>query len=564
MIRIDDKALCCGCGACAQACPAGCIAMERDGEGFLYPAVDAKKCVNCGRCEAVCPILNADKGAFKRGDAYEDPFAAGGWNRDAAVRQASSSGGAFGLFADWILARGGVVFGAALKGLSPQHVAVYDAESLGQLRGSKYVQSAIGDSYRQVRQLLKEGRPVLFTGTPCQTAGLAAYIGKRDENLYLVDFICHGVPSPMVFSQYLESLERQRHSRIVAFSFREKDKGWHPSGLQLGTRVRFADGAEIRNYPALKDSYMNGFLEDIYLRPCCYECRFKTIPKHTADITIADFWGVDKALPEMNDGKGTSLVLVHNDHGMALFDSVKANFHHQECDWHKALRKNPTLLRSAKRTPAREQFFDDLKADGYDKTARKYMGTAKTVVKKASRMAGQIIENVILRVLTVLASLLHINLTDKMKAQALQFIKFCMVGVTNVIVSYTVNVITLFLLGRLVPGLRYDYVIANVAAFVVSVYWSFFWNSRKVFHLNTRDKSLRRKALFKSYLCYGFSGIVVNNILSAIWIEGLGVSKFVAPLLNLFVTIPLNFYTNKKFAFSGGDKGRSTGDTDNA
>lgn len=388
MIRIDDKTLCCGCGACATACPAGCIDMRRDEEGFLYPAVDAARCVGCGRCEQVCPIRRADEGRIVDTSARPEPFAAGGWHRDAAVRQASSSGGAFTLLADGILRQGGVVFGAAMDGHRVRHIAARDRSGLDPMRGSKYVQSEIGDAYRQAREALDAGKPVLFSGTPCQTAGLLSCLGGKREGLYLVDFICHGVPSPKVFEAYLDSVERHRGAKVVAFSFREKDKGWHPSGLQLGTRATLSDGSQIRRYPALRDSYMNGFLEDIYLRPSCYHCRFKAIPKWSADITIADFWGVDKALPEMNDGRGTSLILIHNDHGQALFDSVRGDFDHREVDWRRATVKNPTLIRSAKETPLRARFFSDFGAKGYDGVAGKYMSTPGTVVRKLSKIVA--------------------------------------------------------------------------------------------------------------------------------------------------------------------------------
>lgn len=556
MIKIVDKALCCGCGACAQACPTGCVAMRQDSEGFLYPSVDAERCIACGRCEAVCPILNADRRTPLTKAGREAPAALGGWIRDGAVREASSSGGAFTLFANEILRRGGVVFGAVLEGRAVRHAAARCERELSGMRGSKYVQSAIGDTYRQVKAALAEGRPVLFTGTPCQTAGLTAYLGKRDENLYLVDFICHGVPSPKVFSAYLDSIEHSEGSRITAFSFREKDKGWHASGMQMGTRVKLENGREIRRYPAVRDSYMNGFLEDIYLRPSCYECRFKTIPKWGADITIADFWGINGVLPELNDGRGTSLVLIHGEHGMGLFDAVRNAFNFRECDWRMATVKNPTLLHSAKRQEQRERFFEDFEAHGYDYAARRYMSTGKTAVRKISRMLGHKLESTLDGAVAAAARVLHIRLTDDMRARVLQFFKFCMVGVTNVAVSYLVNIATLFLLGALWPGLKYDYMIANTTAFLVAVYWSFFWNSRKVFHFSTRDKALRRKALLKSYMCYGFSGIIVNNVLSTIWINVLGISKLVAPLLNLLVTIPLNYFTNKKWAFAEGKKGK--------
>jgi len=554
MIAIVDKARCCGCGACAQACPVHCIDMRQDGEGFLYPAADAARCMACGKCERVCPILRADGASPDSGTVFEQPLAIGGRNRDEAVRQASSSGGAFSLFADRILAMGGVVYGAAMRDGHVVHVCAGNAEELAALRGSKYVQSAIGDAYSEIEGHLKAGRPVLFTGTPCQTAGLASFLGRPWDNLYLVDFICHGTPSPKVFAQYLASLEAREGSKVVSFSFREKDRGWHESGLQMGTRVKFGNGSEIRRYPALRDSYMNGFLEDIYLRPSCYQCRFKVIPKHTADITIADFWGINRVLPQLNDGRGTSLLLIHNARGKALFDAVSDAFEYRECDWKAATAKNPTLVRSASVPPQREAFFEELEARGYDHVARKYLSTPRTVVSKGSRIIGGKLEKLIQFGVGVTMKVLPVEKTQATRDRLTQFFKFCMVGVSNVAFSYTVNVITLLLINLVKPGLKYDYIIANVVAFLLSVYWSFFWNSRKVFHLKTRSKAQRRKALLRSYLCYGFTGILLNNLLSTLWIEGLGISKFISPLLNLVFTIPLNYLTNKKWAFAVKDE----------
>ncbi len=555
MIAIDDKGRCCGCGACAQACPTHCIAMAADREGFAYPVADAARCIGCGKCERVCPIIRADGPSADSPEAFEQPLAVGGRHRDEAVRQASSSGGAFSLLADRIFAMGGVVYGAAMRDGRVAHVCATNGAELAALRGSKYVQSAIGDAYSEIEAHLKAGRPVLFTGAPCQTAGLAAFLGKPWDNLYLVDFICHGTPSPKVFAQYLASIEAREGSKVVSFSFREKDRGWHESGLQMGTRVKLANGKEIRRYPALRDSYMNGFLEDIYLRPACYECRFKVIPKHTADITIADFWGVNRVLPQLNDGRGTSLLLIHNARGKALFDAVSDAFEYEACDWRAATVKNPTLVRAASVPPQRAAFFEDLEARGYDHAARKYLSTPRTVASKASKIIGGKLEKLIQFGVGTAMKVLPVKKTQENRDRLTQFVKFCMVGVSNVAFSYTVNVLTLLLVNLVAPGLKYDYIVANTVAFLLSVYWSFFWNSRKVFHLKARSKAQRRKALLRSYLCYGFTGILLNNLLSTLWIEGLGISKFLAPLLNLVFTIPINYLTNKKWAFAVKDEG---------
>ena len=405
MIKITKKEMCCACSACAKICPVGCISMKEDEEGFLYPSVDEARCVHCGKCESVCPILRVDRADIMTEGLKAEPEALGGWHRDEKVREASSSGGAFTLLADLILEKGGVVFGAALVDLTVRHIAVTDREGLEALRGSKYVQSEVGDSYSQVKEYLEQGREVLFSGTPCQTAGLRTFLGKEYENLYLVDFICHGVPSPKVFREYIKSVEKKENAEVVDFRFRMKDKGWHPSGLQLGTNTTLSNGKEIRKYPAMKDSYMNAFLENLDLRPSCYECRFKQVPKWGADITIADFWGVTKAVPELNDKKGTSLVLLNTEKGSRLFDAGKTEFHFRETDWQTATKKNPTLVRPAKRPSLRDRFFPELEQLGYDKVAKKHLSFGTTFVRKSfGIVSGKLRQKKLMRCVKVLAA----------------------------------------------------------------------------------------------------------------------------------------------------------------
>ena len=386
MIKItqDNKTECCGCGACMQICPKKCITMKKDREGFAYPAVDRDACIDCGRCEKVCPVIQKDI-QYKKSD--EEPMALGGWHKDDAVREDSSSGGAFSLFALDVLRSGGMVFGAVMgDDLRVCHIGIDKEEELTRLRGSKYVQSDIKNVYIEVRDHLKTGRPVLFSGTPCQAAGLSSFLGKKYDNLYIIDFICHGVPSPGVFRKYLKYLEKKTGDEICSYRFRLKDKGWHPSGLQLGTAIRTKKGLYIRNYPALRDGYMNGFLDDVYLRPSCYDCRFKCIPKYYADITIADFWGVKNVDPELYDGKGTSLLLIHSEQGRKLFERTKQDFYYKPCDYHKSIRRNQTLIRSVDPNPHREQFFKDLKEKPFEKIVSKYMSPAVWVFHKSMKI----------------------------------------------------------------------------------------------------------------------------------------------------------------------------------
>lgn len=259
MIQIwNEKKNCCGCSACHQVCPRNCIIMVEDEEGFKYPEINEEKCVDCGLCESVCPIIQ--KPSMYVDNSENMPKAIGGWHIDNEIRYDSSSGGAFTLFAEYIIKHGGIVFGCALNDkLKAVHLGIENIDELYKLRGSKYVQSDISDAFVEIRQHLRNGRLVLFTGTPCQAAGLNSFLNKRYDNLFICDFICHGVPSPKVFNSYISSLEEKYQDRMVGFRFRNKDKGWNPSGLQLGTEVKFKSGTTKRYSPAYRDAFMNGF-----------------------------------------------------------------------------------------------------------------------------------------------------------------------------------------------------------------------------------------------------------------------------------------------------------------
>ena len=398
MIEIlpDHKTSCCGCRACAQACPVSCITMVEDDEGFLYPSVDKDACIGCGRCERVCPVIH-DRTVDVEKDP-EPPRTIGGYHNDEAVRMDSSSGGAFTLFARHILAQGGVVCGCALDDRQrPAHICVTDESDLTRLRGSKYVQSDTKESFREVKAYLKAGRPVFFVGTPCQVAGLRSFLGKPDDKLLTCDFICHGTPSPKVFRDYVASLESGGHGRVESFRFRNKDRAWSSSGLQMGTKITYADGTVERKAPAFRDAYMNGFLGDLYLRPICYECPFKRLPKYYADITIADFWGVDKVCPELNDGKGTSLVLLHSAHAQEVFEAVKDDFTFRDCDFARSLAKNPPLLKSSEPNPHRARFFGDYRRKGYGSVERTYLTALRWATHRGMKALRAILRKLLRR-----------------------------------------------------------------------------------------------------------------------------------------------------------------------
>lgn len=547
MINIDDsnKKDCCGCRACEQVCPVNCIAIERDSEGFLYPVVDKTKCVSCGKCDLVCPIKR--KKDYYKETSEKEPKAYGGWIKDESIREQSSSGGAFSLFATWILEQDGLVYGAMQdEELYVQHMGVEYVEDLDKLRKSKYVQSDTKKSYFEIKNHLDDGRLVLFTGTPCQVAGLHSFLGENYDNLYMMDFICHGVPSPMIYESYIKFLEKKNKDEVRALQFRLKDRGWHPR-IQLGTRIVMNSGKVIRKFPAFKDPYMNGFSDDLYLRPSCYECAFKSLPKYYADFTIADFWGVNKVDSELNDGKGTSLVLIHNKHGQELFDRVKDGFYYKECDFHKAIKRNKSLLESAGRNINRDKFYKEFSETSFSYVAKKYLNPFVWGIHKMSKIIWGMISHIIRVMLQPVLNIFHIVWDDDKWESFFQFIKFSMIGVTNVVVSYGVNICMLTLLYSF--NYKFDYIIANITAFLISVLWSYHWNNKLVFRLKKGETRSRLKTLLKTYMAYAFTGLVVNNILSTVWIDIIGISKFVAPLMNIPFTVPINFLMNKLWAY---------------
>lgn len=557
MIQIlpDKKQECCGCSACSQICPQKCISIVEDREGFVYPEIDADRCIKCNLCEKVCPIIR--KQDFYVPDKEKSPKAIGGWHKNETVRSESSSGGAFTLFAESILKQGGIVYGCTLsEDMRAKHISVEHIEDLIKLKGSKYVQSDIGNVYKEIKENIADNRKVLFVGAPCQCAGLHSFLkvsGTSDismeqyNNLYTCDFICHGVPSPKVFRSYINFLEEKYQDKVVSFRFRNKDKGWSSTGLQMGTYIGFLNTGYKRLSPAFRDAYMNGFLDDVYLRPSCYKCEFKSLPKYYSDITIADFWGVKKAAPELNDSKGTSLILLHNEHGQELFDLEKGNFFYKEVDFKSAVRKNKSLFKSAAKNPRRNSFFFEYEHLSFEKVRKKYMSAFTWASHKMMKIAWTILENLIKFVLKPILKLLHLDWNDDQWEGFLQFVKFAMVGVSNSAVSYTINISMLFLLRH--AGLTYDYVIANLTAFTLSVLWSYHWNSRYVFNPDINEKGWRLKTLFKTYISYAVTGIVLNNLLSTIWIQVLGISKFISPLLNLPFSIPTNFFMQKLWAY---------------
>lgn len=365
MIRILDKGNCCGCSACAQSCPVQCIEMQADDEGFLYPQVDAHKCVNCGLCEKVCPVLNS--GGAQPGADGESVQAFAAYAREDNVRLASSSGGLFTLVARHIIGEQGVVFGAAFDGdFLVHHIGVDSLEGLAMLRGSKYTQSRIENTYHEAKQYLEMGRKVLYSGTACQIAGLKAFLRKDYDNLLTVDVLCHGVPSPSLWELYKKEQEDSCGSKIRDVRFRDKSTGWK----QYSVALQFENG-QAYSKVFRQDAFMRLFLANGCLRPSCHSCRFKGFPR-VSDMTLGDCWGVGNHSPEMDDDRGTSVVIINSKKG----ENMKAMML-KECVW-KEMELNtllPVTADSRKSVAAhknRAQIFSQISLGGGYRFTVKY------------------------------------------------------------------------------------------------------------------------------------------------------------------------------------------------
>ena len=346
MIVIIDKKDCCGCSACAQTCPVGCITMKPDEEGFDYPAVDMTACLDCGACDAVCPVLHAER----KGETVL--LSAAARANDEIVREQSSSGGLFSLLADSVLSKGGVVYGAAfMDDFSVAHMRIDDHENLAKLRGSKYLQSRTETTFQEIKEDLSAGRNVLFSGTACQVAALKRFLGEDPENLIAIDVLCHGVPSPAIWNAYLREREAIACANAKTISFRSKTYGWKRFAL----RIDFQNGV-FYEVPFQEDPYMQLFLRNAILRPSCHACRFKTAQRDS-DLTLGDAWGVDKVFPDMDDDRGTSIVLVQSEKGARLLECIASELKLIGGDLDTLLPPTADSRKSVASHPKREEFF---------------------------------------------------------------------------------------------------------------------------------------------------------------------------------------------------------------
>lgn len=367
MIRLEKKEACCGCAACVQVCPAGCIAMVRDAEGAPYPVADAAKCLECGLCEDVCPFLEEAAPRTPR-KVYAVK------NTDEDVRLHSSSGGVFTWLAVRVIEAGGVVFGAAFdENFRVVHTYVETKGELAKLRGSKYVQSDTAGVYPAVETFLKSGREVLFSGTPCQVAALRRYLKKDYEKLLTVDFICHGAPAPGIWETYLREACRKAGvsspSDLAAVNFRDKFYGWKKFSLAFYVKKKGA--VYPFRLPLHLDAYLRGFLRNLYLRPSCHFCRVRGL-RSGSDITLGDYWGIAKTYPELDDDRGVSVVLLHTDKGAARFNGDGCRL--VETDYPHILKTNGALEKSPAVPSGRKTFYAQYARKGVTAAVRTITG----------------------------------------------------------------------------------------------------------------------------------------------------------------------------------------------
>ncbi len=359
MINLADRNKCTGCAACGQSCSVGALKMTEDKEGFLFPVIDESLCVSCNKCADACAVLAA-KVSIKPTDVYAVRA------KDEATVFLSSSGGAFGTLAESIINADGVVFGAGYdEDFCVVHKSAASLYEIKSLMGSKYVQSDVKNTYKEIKKYLTDGRKVLFTGTSCQCAGLKSYLNKDYENLLLADFVCHGVPSPALFRKYIEYMGQKGEITKVRFRDKTEDK---KSGHFISIEYK---NLPVYRVPSVSDPYMLSFLQNISLRKSCYDCCFKDF-KSGSDITIGDFWGISKTDSFLKEKDGVSIFTANTEKGKSFFDKIKDKVEFDLRTLEEVFKENRAIKESTKKNPLREKFLRDMHKMDIQKLNDKY------------------------------------------------------------------------------------------------------------------------------------------------------------------------------------------------
>ena len=361
--KLPSRDHCCGCSACYAACPHNAIVMLPDEEGFLQPIINSDLCVGCGKCTHACPVLHP-------GEPRTPLATYAAKAKDDELRRISSSGGIFSLLARKVLEKGGVVYGAAFEPNTHKvlHIAVEDEKDLDRLRGSKYVQSEMGDTYRHVKRNLVRGREVLFSGCPCQIAGLKRFLGEEYANLLLVDVICHAVPSPLAWQKYLSCQESSNNAKVT-YVWSRRNCSWRRYTIS----IEFTDskGDAILVNPAC-DTYLRAFGSELFNRKCCHKCVFRHFTSGS-DITIGDYWGVERVLPEFSDDIGVSAVCINTEKGNMSFSYIKDCVCGLISDIKDVAKINKTVFGNHKANKKRDRFFAEVKSTDFDELVERLM-----------------------------------------------------------------------------------------------------------------------------------------------------------------------------------------------
>lgn len=393
MIDITDKSGCCGCHACAQACPVQCIRMEEDYEGFLYPIADKDTCIDCGLCEKVCPQLG-EAGAGN----FETPPVYAAYSKDEAIRMRSTSGGVATLLANFMHREGAYICGAVYTDdFKVKLTVTRREEDLKRIQTSKYIQATVGNAYKEIKKLLDEGEKVFICSTPCQVAGLKKYLRKDYDGLFTCDLVCKGVPPHKVLKSYVSSMERKQKRRCVEVWSKYKSDRL-PWG-KLGSRYLFADGKSIYTRGST-DMFMRLFLQTGFVvRPSCVECAFKGLPRHS-DISIGDFWGIENC-SAMERAKGISLLMVNNGgKGKMLFEAVRQDMAVERHSIDEATCRNPQIMKpydpqTGFSVEVRKRFFEELDKYGFDYISNKYL--KRSLFQKAAGRINSILGDMSLK-----------------------------------------------------------------------------------------------------------------------------------------------------------------------
>ncbi len=387
MIQIIDKSQCTGCEACLSICLVNAIEMQEDEEGFRYPKVDEEKCIHCNKCNSVCPMYSNCIGEIRDNGSFDTQFYAGQLY-DEDVLTEVSSGGAFWGLAQAVINLGGVVYGAAQEDVDYiYHIRTETLEETKSVRRSKYFQSHIGDSFRNVEQDLKYGKMVLFVGTGCQIAGLINYLGRQYDKLYTCDVVCHGVPSMLVWRSYRSEKEEKENKQITELIFRDKSAGWSHNQY----KITYADGTT----EFARSSYQTfhaGYLQGLFYRPSCPTCKFAKLPRFS-DITLADYWKYNGPLLEKGD-LGISLIVVNSIRGKELLSKAEKYIQLEKTSRELALESCRHLTLPPRENPNRKKFFEELYKNGYYSAAEKYINlekpsAVKNKIKKLFRIGDK-------------------------------------------------------------------------------------------------------------------------------------------------------------------------------